>query len=215
MILAAVPKDYKIIKDEQEPISHTEWKGHWISMIPHMLLYLSSWSVFMEYHSFASNNRNLWSYSSVASRDGEGSLPDLHAIIFWLCTPMPFLLGTRRKRDHSSRVSALPRTSAWVSPNCWDLGADEQVGTALLTAHCDSTEIEEGPRKLYICSPCGDTMVSYPTSHCQTPVMTAGGEDLSIMTHAVFWLLNTFQRPVYEKVFFLGQWCWENLGTLA
>lgn len=86
-------------------------------MVPHMLLYLSSWPVFMEYHSFASNNRNLWSYR--ASRDGEGSLPDLHAIIFWRCTPMTFLLGTRRKRARSSCVSSFPRTLAWVSPNCW------------------------------------------------------------------------------------------------
>lgn len=144
MVLSAVPKDYQIIKDEQEPISHTEWKGYWIFMIPHLLLYLSSWPVFKEYHSFASNNRNVWSYISVASRDGEGSLPDLHAIIFWLCTPMTFLLGTRRKKAHSSRVSSLPRTSAWVSLNCWDLGTHEQMGT-LLIAHCDSTEIEEGP----------------------------------------------------------------------
>lgn len=96
-----------------------------------------------------------------------------------------------------------------------DLEIDEQVGTSLLIAHCDSTEIKERPWKLFICSPCGDATVSYPTSHCQTPVMTAGGEGLSLMTYAVFWLLNTFQRLIYGKVFFLGWWCWENLGILA
>lgn len=90
----------------------------------------------------ALNNRNVWFQSSVASRDGEGSPPDLHVIILWLYTHMTFLLGARRKRACSYGVSFPIRTSVWVSLNWRDPGTDEEVGTVLWISHFDSTQIK-------------------------------------------------------------------------
>lgn len=202
MVLSAIPKDYKIIKDDQEQIGHTEWKGHWAFMIPWFyyswLHGLSSWNT-----TVLRQATEIYDHSSVASRDAEGSPPDLHMIIFWLCTHMTFLLGARKKWACSSpwclfsskvislSVSELSRSWNWW--RSWDHSIDFTLGF-----YTDQARILKAFHLLSL-QEHHDQLPKVPLSDS---VITASGEGLSLMAYAVLSMLSTFQRPSYRKVCF-------------
>lgn len=216
MVLSAIPKDYKIIKDDQEQIGHSEWKGHWAFMIPWFyyswLHGLSSWNTtVLRQATEIYDLTALWPAGMpralllTCTWSSSGCV--LTWPFFWVQEKVSSLL--------SPGVSSLLRSLVWMSLNCPDLGTDEGVGTILLTLHLDSTQIKQGSWRLFIYFLCRNTMINYPKFHCQTLSL------LPVVKASALWLMLCFgcwvpsKGPRIERCAFLGWWCWENLGTMV